>query len=124
MGVQLALVAIAGPAGTSAGRLRFQTPGGDRTAIDDARHGAGARRRELAAAWAPTARGRRLLAAGGVTISPLRPANCGFTVDMVRRLPRSVSKASRSRAVALDIRCGHTLRGEAIITRAGIEGGR
>ena len=60
------------------GRLRFQTPDGPQ-AIETQRDRAGARRRKLAAAGLRWCVGRKL-AAKGVKISPLRPANSGFTV--------------------------------------------
>src|SRR5665213_1518847 len=61
-----------------AGRLTFETPDGPR-AVDSsatvlALGGASWPRLGSDGAWAPT------LAARGVNISPLRPANCGFTV--------------------------------------------
>src|SRR3984957_3451660 len=61
------------------------------------------------------------LTAKGVTISPLRPANCGFTVawsDIFRN--RFEGQPLKGAAFSFG---GHTLRGEAIITRTGIEGG-
>jgi uncharacterized flavoprotein (TIGR03862 family) len=61
------------------------------------------------------------LAARGVTISPLRPANCGFTVawsDVFR--DRFEGQPLKGAALSFG---GRSLRGEAVITRAGIEGG-
>jgi uncharacterized flavoprotein (TIGR03862 family) len=61
------------------------------------------------------------LAATGVAISPLRPANCGFTVAW-SEIFRDRFEGHPLKGIALS--CGpHTVRGEAIITRAGIEGG-
>jgi len=62
-----------------------------------------------------------LLAAKGIATSPLRPANCGFTVtwsDVFRdRYEGQPLKAVEFRFDA------HAIRGEAIVTRTGIEGG-
>jgi uncharacterized flavoprotein (TIGR03862 family) len=66
-------------------------------------------------AWAET------LAARGVAISPLRPANCGFTVawsDIFR--DRFEGHPLKGSALSFGTR---TVRGEAVITRTGIEGG-
>ncbi len=65
--------------------------------------------------WAP------LLAARGIAITPLRPANCGFLS------PWSAVFAERAQGqplkrIALGF-AGRTVRGEAMITAAGIEGG-
>jgi predicted flavoprotein YhiN len=56
-----------------------------------------------------------------VAISPLRPANCGFTVawsDIFR--DRFEGHPLKGAALSFG---RHTLRGEAMITRAGLEGG-
>ena len=66
-------------------------------------------------AWVET------LAAKGVTISPLRPANCGFTVAW-SELFRNRFEGQPLKGVALSFG-PHTVRGEAMITRTGIEGG-
>jgi uncharacterized flavoprotein (TIGR03862 family) len=61
------------------------------------------------------------LAAKGVGTSPLRPANSGFTVpwsDVFR--DRFEGEPLKGVAVTFG---AHTVRGEAVITRAGIEGG-
>jgi uncharacterized flavoprotein (TIGR03862 family) len=62
-----------------------------------------------------------ILAAKGVTISPLRPANCGFTVAW-SDVFRNRFEGQPLKGVALKFG-PHTVRGEAIITRTGIEGG-
>jgi hypothetical protein len=62
-----------------------------------------------------------ILAAKGVTISPLRPANCGFTVAW-SDVFRNRFEGQPLKGVALKFG-PHTARGEAIITRTGIEGG-
>nr|WP_094896766.1 TIGR03862 family flavoprotein [Bradyrhizobium amphicarpaeae]AWM04645.1 TIGR03862 family flavoprotein [Bradyrhizobium amphicarpaeae] len=62
-----------------------------------------------------------LLAAKGVTISKLRPANSGFTVAW-SDVFRDRFEGQPLKGVALTLRA-HTVRGEAMITRSGIEGG-
>ncbi|MDE2378475.1 TIGR03862 family flavoprotein [Bradyrhizobium sp.] len=101
------------------GRLLFRTPRGD--------HAVEARATVLALGGASWPRlgsdggWTRILAAKGVVIAPLRPANCGFTVDW--------SDIFRSRfegqpLKGIELRFGaHRVRGEAIVTRTGIEGG-
>jgi hypothetical protein len=61
------------------------------------------------------------LAARGVAISPLRPANCGFTVAW-SDIFRDRFEGQPLKAVALSFG-PRTVRGEAMITREGIEGG-
>ena len=61
------------------------------------------------------------LAAKGVTISPLQPANCGFTVAW-SDIFRDRFQGQPLKGIALSFG-GHTVRGEAMITAAGIEGG-
>jgi uncharacterized flavoprotein (TIGR03862 family) len=61
------------------------------------------------------------LAAKEVAISPLRPANCGFTVAW-SDIFRDRFEGQPLKGVALSFG-PHTLRGEAMMTRAGIEGG-
>jgi uncharacterized flavoprotein (TIGR03862 family) len=101
------------------GRLRFQTPNGERgveaPATVLALGGASWPRLGSDGTWT------ELLAARGVAISPLRPANCGFTVawsDVFRnRYEGQPLKGAEFRFGA------HVMRGEAIVTRGGIEGG-
>jgi uncharacterized flavoprotein (TIGR03862 family) len=66
-------------------------------------------------AWAET------LAAKGVQISRLRPANCGFTVDW-SDIFRDRFQGHPLKGIALNFG-SHNVRGEAIVTRSGIEGG-
>ena len=66
-------------------------------------------------AWAET------LAARGVKMSPLRPANSGFTVAW-SDIFRDRFEGQPLKGVALDFGA-HSVRGEAVVTRAGIEGG-
>jgi hypothetical protein len=101
------------------GRLLFQTPDGQR--VVDARAtvlalgGASWLRLGSTGAWVET------LAARGVTISQLRPANCGFTVAW-SDIFRDRFEGHPLKGVALSFG-SHTVRGEAMITRTGIEGG-
>jgi uncharacterized flavoprotein (TIGR03862 family) len=101
------------------GRLLFQTPQGERTG--EARTtvlalgGASWPRLGSDGSWAET------LAAKGVAILPLRPANSGFTVawsDVFR--DRFEGQPLKSAAWSFG---AHTIRGEAIVSRSGLEGG-
>jgi uncharacterized flavoprotein (TIGR03862 family) len=101
------------------GRLSFVTPDGSRAVEADATvlalGGASWPRLGSDGGWVET------LAAKGVTIAPLRPANCGFTVawsDVFR--DRFEGQPLKGAAFSFGM---HTLRGEAVITRTGIEGG-
>ncbi|MDE5451994.1 TIGR03862 family flavoprotein [Bradyrhizobium sp. CSA112] len=101
------------------GHLRFQTPDGPRVveprATVLALGGASWPRLGSDGAWV------EILAARGVHISPLRPANSGFTVSW-SDIFRDRFEGQPLKAVALTFD-QHTVRGEAIITRSGIEGG-
>ena len=57
----------------------------------------------------------------GITISPLRPANCGFHVKWSETL-RARFEGQPLKGVTLEF-AGQTARGDAVITAAGIEGG-
>jgi uncharacterized flavoprotein (TIGR03862 family) len=100
-------------------RLLFQTPAGPR--IIEARAtilalgGASWPRLGSDGSWVET------LGAKGVKISPLRPANSGFTVAW-SDIFRDRFEGQPLKGVALMFG-QHTVRGEAIITHAGIEGG-
>jgi uncharacterized flavoprotein (TIGR03862 family) len=100
-------------------QLLFQTPDGKRGADPRATvfalGGASWPRLGSDGAWVET------LAARGVTISPLRPANCGFTVAW-SEVFRNRFEGHPLKGVALSFG-PHTVRGEAMITRTGIEGG-
>jgi uncharacterized flavoprotein (TIGR03862 family) len=61
------------------------------------------------------------LAARGVTIAPLRSANCGFTVAW-SDIFRDRFEGHPLKGIALSFG-SQTLRGEAMITRSGVEGG-
>jgi uncharacterized flavoprotein (TIGR03862 family) len=101
------------------GHLLFQTPDGqlavEAGATVLALGGASWPRLGSDGAWVET------LAARGVTISPLRPANCGFTVAW-SEIFRNRFEGHPLKGVALSFG-SHTVRGEAMITRTGIEGG-
>jgi uncharacterized flavoprotein (TIGR03862 family) len=101
------------------GRLMFGTPDGPRAieapATVLALGGASWPRLGSDGTWVQT------LAAKGVSISPLRPANCGFTVawsDVFRN--RFEGQPLKGIALAFG---SSTVRGEAVVTRNGIEGG-
>jgi uncharacterized flavoprotein (TIGR03862 family) len=101
------------------GRLRFETPDGSdavqTTAAVLALGGVSWPRLGSDGAWMET------LAARGLKLSPLRPANSGFTVAW-SEIFRDRFEGQPLKGAALTFG-GHTVRGEAIVTRAGIEGG-
>ncbi|HEX3115550.1 MAG TPA: TIGR03862 family flavoprotein [Bradyrhizobium sp.] len=101
------------------GHLLFQTPDGARvvdvSATVLALGGATWPRLGSDGAWVG------MLAGKGVTISPLRPANCGFTVAW-SDIFRNRFEGHPLKGVALSFG-PRSVRGEAVITRAGIEGG-
>jgi uncharacterized flavoprotein (TIGR03862 family) len=101
------------------GRLRFQTPDGphaiETRATVLALGGASWPRLGSDGAWA------EILAAKGVKVSRLRPANSGFTVAW-SDIFRDRFEGQPLKGVALTFG-PHSVRGEAIVTRAGIEGG-
>ncbi|MGZ5872871.1 MAG: NAD(P)/FAD-dependent oxidoreductase, partial [Bradyrhizobium sp.] len=101
------------------GRLLFETPEGkdavDARATVLALGGASWPRLGSDAGWVDTLRAK------GVKISPLKPANCGFTVawsDIFR--DRFEGEPLKGIALSFGV---HSVRGEAMITRDGIEGG-
>ncbi|HEY6256689.1 MAG TPA: TIGR03862 family flavoprotein [Xanthobacteraceae bacterium] len=57
----------------------------------------------------------------GIAVTPLAPANCGFTVDW-SPLFRGRFEGEPLKRIALSVGT-HTARGEAVITRTGLEGG-
>ena len=101
------------------GHLRFDAPEGPRVvdvpATVLALGGASWPRLGSDGGWVGT------LAARGVTISSLRPANCGFSV-VWSEIFRARFDGRPLKGVALSFGA-HTVRGEAVITRSGIEGG-
>jgi hypothetical protein len=62
-----------------------------------------------------------VLAAKGVAIAPLKPANCGFTVDWSEVFVEKY-QGMPLKNLALSFG-GRSVRGEAIITKGGLEGG-
>jgi uncharacterized flavoprotein (TIGR03862 family) len=118
MGVQLAL-RHRWTGWNDEGQLLFQTRDGKRAvnarATVLALGGASWPRLGSNGAWVET------LAARGVTISPLRPANCGFTVAW-SEIFRDRFEGQPLKGIALSFG-SHTVRGEAIVTGAGLEGG-
>jgi uncharacterized flavoprotein (TIGR03862 family) len=101
------------------GRLLFQTPLGLREVAARATilalGGASWPRLGSDGGWV------EILAARGVVIAPLRPANCGFTVhwsEVFRR--RHEGQPLKGIAITFG---SHVARGEAVITKGGIEGG-
>ena len=101
------------------GDLWFRTPEGELTvkagATVLALGGASWPRLGSDGAWVET------LSAKGVAISPLRPANCGFTVAW-SGIFRDRFEGQPLKGAALSFGA-RTVRGEAMMTRAGIEGG-
>lgn len=101
------------------GRPKFQTSNGTHAVEADAMvlalGGASWPRLGSDGAWVDC------LAAKGVTISKLRPANSGFTVAW-SELFRDRFEGQPLKGVALTVGA-HSVRGEAMITRSGIEGG-
>jgi uncharacterized flavoprotein (TIGR03862 family) len=101
------------------GRLSFKAPDGPRVvdaiATVLALGGASWPRLGSDGAWVET------LAAKGVKLSELRPANSGFTVAW-SDIFRDRFEGQPLKGVVLSFG-SHTVRGEAIVTRTGIEGG-
>lgn len=101
------------------GRLLFRTPNGEAAVVANATvlalGGASWPRLGSDGGWVER------LAAKGIAISKLRPANSGFTVAW-SDVFRSSFEGQPLKGVALTVGA-HTVRGEAMITRCGIEGG-
>ncbi|MEH2556118.1 putative flavoprotein (TIGR03862 family) [Bradyrhizobium algeriense] len=101
------------------GRLRFQTPDGPQFVETSATvlvlGGASWPRLGSDGAWVET------LVAKGVRISSLRPANSGFAVAW-SDIFRDRFEGQPLKGVALTFGA-HSVRGEAVVTRTGIEGG-
>ncbi len=97
------------------GRLRL----GDRAVAADATllalGGASWPRLGTDGGWAPIVAGR------GIAVTPLLPANCGFLADW-SQVFRERAEGQPLKRIALTAG-GRTVRGEAMITSAGIEGG-
>ncbi len=97
------------------GALRFRTPDGEVTAAPDetilALGGASWPKLGGTGAWTSLLN----------DMAPLRPANCGFTLNWSERIHTSFAGAPLKNA---QFRFGgHTVRGEAVLTAYGIEGG-
>jgi uncharacterized flavoprotein (TIGR03862 family) len=101
------------------GRLQFQTPDGLRAwsanATVFALGGASWPRLGSDGGWA------EILAARGVTIAPLRPANSGFSVAW-SNIFRDRFEGHPLKGIAVSVGAS-SARGEALVTRDGIEGG-
>ena len=101
------------------GRLRFHAPDGPQVVAASAAvlalGGASWPRLGSDGSWAEA------LAAKGVKISRLRPANCGFTINW-SDIFRDRFQGQPLKGIALKFG-PHNVRGEAIVTRSGIEGG-
>jgi uncharacterized flavoprotein (TIGR03862 family) len=99
-------------------RLRFETPhgvlavGADATVL--ALGGASWPRLGSDGGWTA------VLKQAGIAVSPLKPANCGFHVAWSQHFKRHAGAPLKRIALAFGT---HSVRGEAIITEAGIEGG-
>jgi uncharacterized flavoprotein (TIGR03862 family) len=61
-----------------------------------------------------------VMTAAGIKVTPLAPANCGFTVDWSQPFRRFEGAPLKRIGLSFG---HHIVRGEAIITRAGLEGG-
>lgn len=101
------------------GALRFSTPEGPQTATADATllalGGASWPRLGSDGGWAD------ILTGAGISLTPLRPANCGLTIGWSPLFQERFHGQPLKRiALTLGER---TVRGEAMVTRAGLEGG-
>jgi uncharacterized flavoprotein (TIGR03862 family) len=103
----------------TSGDLIFDTPDGVRAVRPDvtllALGGASWPRLGATGAWA------RVLAARGIEVSPLRPANCGFVVEW-SSVFKERFEGQPVKPVTLSFE-GEVVRGEFVITAQGIEGG-
>ncbi len=101
------------------GLLRFETPDGERLTDADAvllaLGGASWPRMGSDGGWVPILRER------GVQVNALRPSNCGVIIDWSPVL-RSRFQGEPLKRIMLTIG-GQSVRGEAVITCAGLEGG-
>ncbi len=101
------------------GEPTFETPEGGTTAHADATvlalGGASWPRLGSDGGWA------RILRDDGVAVAPLRPANCGFIVNWSEPFHSRFAGEPLKR-IALSFR-GVRVRGEAVVTRTGLEGG-
>ena len=104
---------------TPDGALRFSTPDGDVTAAPDvtilALGGASWPRLGSDGGWVEALRAR------GIGIAHLRPANCGFEVDWTTVF-RDRFAGEPLKSIAVEF-ASESVRGEALVTRHGLEGG-
>ena len=102
-----------------AGALRFTTSEGEWLTTSDAvllsMGGASWPRMGSDGGWVP------ILREHGVRVAELRASNCGVTIGWSAAF-RDRSEGQPLKRIALSID-GHTARGEAVVTRAGLEGG-
>jgi uncharacterized flavoprotein (TIGR03862 family) len=102
-----------------AGWLMFDTPNGRTTIAADASvlalGGASWPRLGSDGAWFAA------MTQAGIAVTPLRPANCGFLVDW-SDIFRSRFEGQPLKRIALSFG-GRSVRGEAVITRVGLQGG-
>lgn len=105
---------------TAAGGLAFDTPDGPFVTEADATvlalGGASWPRLGADGHWTT------ILAESGIEVAPLRPSNCGFVTDW----PAAVGERFAGeplKGIRLDLPDGRSARGEATVTRHGIEGG-
>jgi uncharacterized flavoprotein (TIGR03862 family) len=100
------------------GRLSFETPGGPMATKADATvlalGGASWPRLGSDGGWADT------LVRAGVAVAPLQPSNCGFLVAWSELFRRFAGQPLKRIALSLGT---HVVRGEAVITATGLEGG-
>jgi hypothetical protein len=98
--------------------LRFRTPDGETTVRADATllalGGASWGKLGSDGSWAP------ILADAGVEVAPFRPANMGFGVAWSPVMQAFAGQPLKGIALRFG---GHTARGEAMVTRYGLEGG-
>jgi uncharacterized flavoprotein (TIGR03862 family) len=104
---------------TDEGALRFDTPAGEVTERFDATvlalGGASWPRLGSDGSWST------VLTRAGVAVAPLKPANCGVHVNW-SEVFRSRFEGTPFKRVALSFQ-GQAVRGEAVVTRTGLEGG-
>lgn len=104
--------------GWSGQQLNFETPDGSVSVEADATvlalGGASWPRLGSDGGWADT------LAQAGVAVSPLKPANCGFVVDWSEHMRRHAGAPLKRIALSF---AGEAVRGEAVVTESGLEGG-
>jgi len=100
------------------GRLRFMTPEGEQfvtaAAMVLALGGASWPKLGSDGGWATLLRER------GVTVTPLRPSNCGFMAAWSEVFRRFEGAPLKRIAISF---AGRSVRGEAVVTRDGLEGG-